>query len=301
MLVPPRSSCASGGSQTVLSIFPANGLSSSPSRTFTKVSRAGLAARTSTSPSWSLTNLCRFRCVNDEVELLPLLSLRGADRACFRTRPGSVDQGCTKSTHLAKEDKPKAASKPTAPAPSAAAPSSVSKSGVETYGAPAPALPAGSTTLAAANTAVAASASAAPPTPAFVEEVDDEAAPLPSGGACKRTSCKYRLDAAEPAARDQQPDCLYHPGAPIFREGSKGYTCCKRRVLDFDDFLKMEGCRTADSGHLFVGQKKEVRRRIRTRWMALPPANPHYPFSRCHSRRPRRSSPLVSTTIRRRP
>ncbi|WFC95396.1 hypothetical protein MBRA1_002044 [Malassezia brasiliensis] len=26
---------------------------------------------------------------------------------------------------------------------------------------------------------------------------------------------------------------------PIFHEGSKGYTCCKRRVLDFDDFLQI--------------------------------------------------------------
>jgi hypothetical protein len=85
--------------------------------------------------------------------------------------------------------------------------------------------------------------------------------PLPAGAVCKRTSCKYRLDDAAPAGREQQPACLYHPGAPIFREGSKGYTCCKRRVLDFDDFLKMDGCRTAESGHLFVGQKKEVRMR----------------------------------------
>jgi len=24
---------------------------------------------------------------------------------------------------------------------------------------------------------------------------------------------------------------------PIFHEGSKGYTCCKRRVLEFDEYL----------------------------------------------------------------
>jgi hypothetical protein len=45
---------------------------------------------------------------------------------------------------------------------------------------------------------------------------------------------------------------VYHPGAPIFHEGSKGYTCCKRRVLEFDEFMKIEGCKTKDR-HLFVG------------------------------------------------
>ena len=45
---------------------------------------------------------------------------------------------------------------------------------------------------------------------------------------------------------------LNHPGAPIFHEGSKGYTCCKRRVLEFDQFMKIEGCKTKDR-HLFVG------------------------------------------------
>jgi len=39
-------------------------------------------------------------------------------------------------------------------------------------------------------------------------------------------------------------------------EGSKGYTCCKRRVLDFDDFMKMEGCKTKDR-HMFVGSGKK--------------------------------------------
>jgi hypothetical protein len=50
---------------------------------------------------------------------------------------------------------------------------------------------------------------------------------------------------------------VYHPGFPIFHEGSKGYSCCKRRVLEFDQFLKIEGCKTKDR-HLFVGAKKEA-------------------------------------------
>lgn len=45
---------------------------------------------------------------------------------------------------------------------------------------------------------------------------------------------------------------MFHPGAPLFHEGSKGYTCCKRRVLEFDEFMKIEGCKTRDR-HLFIG------------------------------------------------
>ena len=41
----------------------------------------------------------------------------------------------------------------------------------------------------------------------------------------------------------------------IFHEGSKGYLCCKRRVLEFSEFLKIEGC--TEGKHLFVGSKKD--------------------------------------------
>ena len=49
---------------------------------------------------------------------------------------------------------------------------------------------------------------------------------------------------------------MHHPGVPIFHEGSKGYSCCKRRVLEFDQFMSMEGCKTKDR-HLFVGKAKK--------------------------------------------
>jgi len=36
--------------------------------------------------------------------------------------------------------------------------------------------------------------------------------------------------------------------------GSKGYSCCKRRVLEFDQFMKIPGCATGR--HLFIGAPK---------------------------------------------
>ena len=48
--------------------------------------------------------------------------------------------------------------------------------------------------------------------------------------------------------------CIYHPGQALFHEGSKGWTCCKKRVLEFDEFMKIEGCKERQR-HCFVGKK----------------------------------------------
>ncbi|KAI6652751.1 Cysteine and histidine-rich domain-containing protein 1-like [Oopsacas minuta] len=36
--------------------------------------------------------------------------------------------------------------------------------------------------------------------------------------------------------------CQYHPGVPIFHEGMKGWSCCKKRTTSFTDFLEFPGC-----------------------------------------------------------
>lgn len=55
--------------------------------------------------------------------------------------------------------------------------------------------------------------------------------------------------------RDKE-DCVFHPGQAIFHEGSKGWTCCKRRVLEFDEFMKIEGCKRKKR-HMFVGSGRK--------------------------------------------
>ncbi|KAG6026452.1 hypothetical protein E4U41_001262 [Claviceps citrina] len=93
------------------------------------------------------------------------------------------------------------------------------------------------------------------PPPVLETEDDDPDLEIADGATCRRRTCgqKYRRG----ASRDGEK-CLYHPGAPIFHEGSKGYLCCKRRVLEFDQFLKIEGCKTKDR-HLFIGSGKKGR------------------------------------------
>ena len=93
---------------------------------------------------------------------------------------------------------------------------------------------------------------ATPPPPPPESESDDPGLEIPNGKLCRRKACGYKYTGG---SRDDEK-CIYHPGAPIFHEGSKGYTCCKRRVLEFDEFMRIEGCETKNR-HLFVGSGKK--------------------------------------------
>ena len=81
------------------------------------------------------------------------------------------------------------------------------------------------------------------------------------GMRCHRQGCTFTADAAAPRDRGAE-SCRFHPGAAIFHEGSKGYTCCKRRVLEFDEFLRIAPCTAAQHGHLFSAPPAPVNCRI---------------------------------------
>ncbi|POS87830.1 hypothetical protein EPUL_000966 [Erysiphe pulchra] len=90
-----------------------------------------------------------------------------------------------------------------------------------------------------------------PPPPPLESDDDDPDLTILDGSICKRRSCDERYNSGN---RNTEL-CCFHPGVPIFHEGSKGYTCCKRRVLEFDEFMKIKGCKTKDK-HLFIGSGK---------------------------------------------
>ncbi|ESZ90302.1 integrin beta-1-binding protein [Sclerotinia borealis F-4128] len=89
---------------------------------------------------------------------------------------------------------------------------------------------------------------ATPPPPPPESEDDDASLEIPVGKTCRRKACGKQYEGKGRAGEK----CVFHPGVPIFHEGSKGYTCCKRRVLEFDEFMKIEGCKTREA-HLFIG------------------------------------------------
>ena len=83
---------------------------------------------------------------------------------------------------------------------------------------------------------------------------DDPASPIPANVTCRRRGCNAVSPAASMVLREGEK-CVFHPGQALFHEGSKGWTCCKRRVLEFDEFMKIEGC-NIKTKHLFVGSTK---------------------------------------------
>jgi hypothetical protein len=91
-------------------------------------------------------------------------------------------------------------------------------------------------------------ASPAPPE----DEDDDPDIPVPEGAICKRKGCGVSYKGGD----REGEECVHHPGQALFHEGSKGWTCCKKRVLEFDEFMKIPGC-TRKPQHLFVGRKKD--------------------------------------------
>lgn len=92
-----------------------------------------------------------------------------------------------------------------------------------------------------------------PPPPPPESEDDDPSLEIVDGATCRRRTCGKTY---KKGSNREGESCVHHPGVPIFHEGSKGYSCCKRRVLEFDQFMKLEGCTTKDK-HLFIGSGKK--------------------------------------------
>lgn len=107
-----------------------------------------------------------------------------------------------------------------------------------------------------ARPALSAAAVATPPKPSTPvpeePESDDPELEIPANATCRRKGCNAGYD---PSISRDDEKCVHHPGQPVFHEGSKGWSCCKKRVLEFDEFLKIPGC-GEKTKHLFVGQKK---------------------------------------------
>jgi hypothetical protein len=83
-----------------------------------------------------------------------------------------------------------------------------------------------------------------PPVKPKIERKEEELNDAPDatievGSKCKRPSCgKPFVDTAS-----RTESCTFHSGVPVFHEGSKGWSCCTRKVLEFDQFLKIKGCK----------------------------------------------------------
>jgi len=86
----------------------------------------------------------------------------------------------------------------------------------------------------------------------IVEDEDDPSVAVAPGTLCKRPGCRKQFVSDEESRQGdgEGAQCRYHANQPLFHEGSKGYVCCKKHVLDFDDFLAIQGCKTGR--HVFA-------------------------------------------------
>ncbi|KAF5898217.1 cysteine and histidine-rich domain-containing protein 1, partial [Clarias magur] len=89
-------------------------------------------------------------------------------------------------------------------------------------------------------------------TPEKKDNDDDE---IKIGTSCKNGGCTKTFS----GTGSNEELCLYHAGFPIFHEGMKYWSCCKRKTSDFNTFLSQEGCtkgkhlwRKKDSGKKVV-------------------------------------------------
>ncbi|EGD73171.1 hypothetical protein PTSG_04884 [Salpingoeca rosetta] len=90
------------------------------------------------------------------------------------------------------------------------------------------------------------------------EEETDEVKP---GQPCTNNAC----NATYVDEMSNEEECLYHPGAPVFHEGYKYWSCCpKKKTYEFDEFLEFKGCTTGK--HCWVKPKTAQVRKCRHDW-----------------------------------
>ncbi|XP_007936282.1 cysteine and histidine-rich domain-containing protein 1 [Orycteropus afer afer] len=83
------------------------------------------------------------------------------------------------------------------------------------------------------------------------EEESDE---IKIGTSCKNGGCSKTYQGLESV----EEICVYHSGVPIFHEGMKYWSCCRRKTSDFNTFLAQEGCTTGKH----VWTKKDAGQKI---------------------------------------
>ncbi|XP_053703209.1 cysteine and histidine-rich domain-containing protein 1 [Synchiropus splendidus] len=71
-----------------------------------------------------------------------------------------------------------------------------------------------------------------------VEKKEEDGEEITVGTSCKNAGCSKSYQGPS----SDSDVCAHHPGFPIFHEGMKYWSCCKRKTSDFNTFLSQEGC-----------------------------------------------------------
>ncbi|EEZ98197.1 cysteine and histidine-rich domain-containing protein morgana [Tribolium castaneum] len=55
---------------------------------------------------------------------------------------------------------------------------------------------------------------------------------------CYNKGCGQKFDPSQ----NKEDSCCHHPGAPVFHDAYKGWSCCNKKCTDFTEFLNIKGC-----------------------------------------------------------
>ncbi|GLD64661.1 cysteine and histidine-rich domain-containing protein 1-like protein [Lates japonicus] len=86
------------------------------------------------------------------------------------------------------------------------------------------------------------------------EKEQKESQTVMPGTRCKNTGCKTVYQGPE----TDMEVCTHHPGAPVFHEGYKYWSCCCIKTIDFNAFLDQKGCTTGKHRWIPKQDKKKV-------------------------------------------
>ncbi|XP_011505304.1 PREDICTED: cysteine and histidine-rich domain-containing protein [Ceratosolen solmsi marchali] len=80
------------------------------------------------------------------------------------------------------------------------------------------------------------------------------------GQSCKHNCCKGIYE----GSKSNDEVCIYHPGVPVFHEGIKYWSCCKKKTTDFTVFLEQPGC--LNGNHMWIQKDEEKTAKCRIDW-----------------------------------
>ncbi|XP_040886682.1 cysteine and histidine-rich domain-containing protein 1 [Toxotes jaculatrix] len=86
------------------------------------------------------------------------------------------------------------------------------------------------------------------------EKEQKESQTVIQGTRCKNSGCKTVYQGPE----TDMEVCTHHPGAPVFHEGYKYWSCCCIKTIDFNAFLDQKGCTTGKHRWVPKQDKKKV-------------------------------------------
>uniref|UniRef100_G3W7R8 Cysteine and histidine-rich domain-containing protein 1 n=1 Tax=Sarcophilus harrisii TaxID=9305 RepID=G3W7R8_SARHA len=87
-----------------------------------------------------------------------------------------------------------------------------------------------------------------------VDKKDEDSDEIKIGTSCKNGGCVKTYQGPQSI----EEVCIFHSGVPIFHEGMKYWSCCRRKTSDFNTFLAQEGCTTGK--HLWT--KKDAGKKV---------------------------------------